>query len=134
LLEQLGCEIDRVEVPEEDPAEYPEIAAGVALRVACGRADRGILIGGTGMGMCIAANKVPGVRAAVCDDELMAEMSRRYLDANVICLSAHLVSEAMIARMIAIWIKTPFEGGRHARRLDKLSLLEQEPQPHACGT
>jgi ribose 5-phosphate isomerase B len=86
------------------------------------------------MGMCIAANKVPGVRAAVCDDELMAEMSRRYLDANVICLSAHLVSEAMIARMIAIWIKTSFEGGRHARRLDKLSLLEQETQPHACGT
>lgn len=130
LLQRLGFEIDQVEMSEGDPAEYPEVAGAAAGRVADGKAERGILIGGTGMGMCIAANKLPGVRAVVCDDELMAETSRRYLDANVLCLSAHLVGESMIARIVEVWLKTPFEGGRHARRIEKLSRLEQEAQSH----
>ena len=76
--------------------------------------------------MCIAANKVPGVRAAPCHDDITAEMSRRHNDANVLCLSADLLGERLIDRMIEIWLNTPFEGGRHARRVDKITELEHE--------
>jgi len=79
-------------------------------------ADRGVLICGTGIGMCITANKVPGVRAAPCHDAITAEMSRRHNDANVLCLSADLLGEDQIERLLGIWLNTEFEGGRHARR------------------
>ena len=87
--------------------------------------DRGILICGTGIGMCIAANKVPGVRAAPCHDSITAEMSRRHNDANILCLSADLLGEELIDRMIRIWLQTEFEGGRHARRVDKIANFEK---------
>jgi ribose 5-phosphate isomerase B len=76
--------------------------------------------------MCIAANKVPGVRAAPCHDDITAEMSRRHNDANVLCLSGDLLGERLIDRMIEIWLTTPFEGGRHARRVDKITQIERE--------
>jgi ribose 5-phosphate isomerase B len=86
--------------------------------------DRGILICGTGMGMCIVANKFPGVRAANCHDDLTAENSRLHNDANVLCLSADLLGERLVNRMIEIWLKTEFEGGRHAQRVQKISQFE----------
>jgi ribose 5-phosphate isomerase B len=109
-----------------DPIDYPDVAALVARGVSSGEYDRGVLICGTGIGMAIAANKFPGVRAAPCHDDITAEMSRRHNDLNVLCLSADLLGEKLITRMIEIWLVTPFEGGRHARRLEKIA--EQEKQ------
>lgn len=109
-----------------DSVDYPDIAAEVAHRVSSGEAERGILICGSGLGMSIAANKVKGIRAATCHDDLTAEMSRRHNDVNVLCLSADMLGERLIDRMVEIWLDTPFEGGRHARRVGKISELEQE--------
>src|SRR5919204_524844 len=87
---------------------------------------RGILIGGPGIGMCIAPNRGHGVGAAPCHDSITAEMSRRHNDANVLCLSADLLGEDLMGRMVRIWLETEFEGGRHARRVEKLTRYEQE--------
>jgi ribose 5-phosphate isomerase B len=108
--------------------DYPDVAAIVARHVHNGDVDRGILICGTGIGMCIAANKVPGVRAAPCHDDLSAEMSRRHNDLNVLCLSADMLGERLIDRMVEIWLRTEFEGGRHARRVEKIAALEAEEE------
>ena len=126
LLKQLGHEVLDVGTFSPDSVDYPDIAADVAHKVSRGEVERGILVCGTGLGMCIAANKVRGVRAAPCHDDLTAEMSRRHNDANVLCLSADLLGERLIDRMIEIWLTTPFEGGRHARRVDKIAELERE--------
>lgn len=107
-----------------DMVDYPDFAAKVAAAVSEGTVDRGILICGTGMGMCIVANKFPGVRAANCHDDLTAENSRLHNDANVLCLSADLLGERLVNRMIEIWLKTEFEGGRHAERVNKISQYE----------
>lgn len=106
--------------------DYPDVAAAVAEAVASGEADKGILICGTGIGMCVAANKIRGVRAAVCCNEVAAELSRRHNDANVLCLSGEFLGVAEIEALVRIWLTTPFDGGRHARRVDKISALEQE--------
>jgi ribose 5-phosphate isomerase B len=134
LVERLGHEVEDTGTFTCEAVDYPDIAAAVAGRVSRGEADRGILLCGTGLGMCIAANKFPGVRAAPCHDDLTAEMSRRHNDANVLCLSADLLGERLIDRMIELWLSTPFEGGRHARRVQKIVDLEQhidkdEPKP-----
>lgn len=126
LLNRLGHEVRDMGTFGEDPVDYPDVAAAVARLVSEGQVDRGILICGTGLGMCIAANKFPNVRAAPCHDDLTAEMSRRHNDLNVLCLSADMLGERLIDRMIEIWLNTPFEGGRHARRVEKIALLEQE--------
>ncbi len=91
-----------------------------------GAADRGILFCATGHGMCIVANKFCGVRAVPCHDDLTAEMSRRHNDANVLCLSADLLGERLVTRMVELWLTTEFEGGRHARRLEKIALFEAQ--------
>src|SRR5205814_7734277 len=101
-----------------------DFAFEVSRAVSEGRVQRGILICGTGIGMTIAANKVPGVRAAPCHDSITAEMSRRHNDANVLCLSADLLGEELIDRMVRIWLETEFEGGRHARRVEKIQKYE----------
>ncbi len=106
--------------------DYPDFAARVAQAVTNGEIDRGILICGTGMGMCIVANKFCGVRAVPCHDDLTAEMSRRHNDANVLCLSADLLGERLVSRMVEIWLTTDFEGGRHARRLEKIAMFESQ--------
>jgi ribose 5-phosphate isomerase B len=128
LLQGLGHDVTDVGTFSADSVDYPDIAADVAHKVSRGEAERGILVCGTGLGMCIAANKVQGVRAAPCHDDITAEMSRRHNDANVLCLSADLLGERLIDRMIEIWLTTPFEGGRHARRLDKIAELERETE------
>ena len=104
--------------------DYPDSALPGAESVACGDADFGIFLCGTGIGMSMSANKVAGVRAALCHDELTVELSRRHNDANVLCLPADLVGEALIRMMVDVWLQTPYEGGRHARRLKKISDYE----------
>lgn len=125
-IRRLGYEIDDMGAPTNGPVDYPDIAAVVAGKVSRGEADRGILIGGTGLGMCVAANKFPGVRAAPCHDELAAEMSRRHNDLNVLCLAAELLSASTAGRIVEVWLKTPFEGGRHGRRVKKIAALERD--------
>ncbi|MBX7165198.1 MAG: ribose 5-phosphate isomerase B [Pirellulales bacterium] len=111
-----------------ESVDYPDIAESVARKVASHEVDRGILICGSGLGMCIAANKVKGVRAAPCSDDLAAEMSRRHNDLNVLCLSADMLGEKLIDRIVEVWLATEFEGGRHARRIAKIDDLEKD-----CG-
>jgi ribose 5-phosphate isomerase B len=123
-LQQLGHEVLDAGAHSRDSVDYPDFAFEVARAVGEGRADRGVLVCGTGIGMCIAANKVKGVRAAPCHDSITAEMSRRHNDANVLCLSADLLGEELIERMLRIWLETPFESGRHARRVEKIQKFE----------
>jgi ribose 5-phosphate isomerase B len=124
LLQQLGHEVLDVGPQGRESVDYPDYAFQVAGAISEGRVERGILICGTGIGMCIAANKVHGVRAAPCHDSITAEMSRRHNDANVLCLSADLLSEELMERMVRIWLDTAFESGRHARRVDKIVRFE----------
>ena len=109
-----------------EAVDYPDYASKVARAVSRGDVQRGVLICGSGMGMCIVANKFPRVRAAPCHDDLTAEMSRRHNDLNVLCLSADMLGEKLIDRMVEIWLNTEFEGGRHARRIAKIAELEHE--------
>ena len=124
LLKQLNHEVIDVGTHSGESVDYPDIAAQVARTVSEKAVERGILICGTGLGMCIAANKFSGVRAATCHDDLTAEMSRRHNDVNVLCLSADMLGERLVNRMVEIWLQTPFEGGRHARRVEKIRQLE----------
>jgi ribose 5-phosphate isomerase B len=135
LLKRLTHEVEDFGAQSGDAVDYPDVAAEVASRVSAGQVDRGILICGTGLGMCIAANKFRGVRAATCHDDLTAEMSRRHNDVNVLCLSADMLGERLIDRMVEIWLTTEFEGGRHARRVQKITDLEATPRvepPPTC--
>lgn len=124
LLERLDQEVVDCGCHSDEAVDYPDIAADVARRVSDGRADRGILLCCTGVGMAIAANKLPGVRAATCHDEVTAEMSRRHNDLNVLCLSAEMIGPEVQDKLIRTWLETPFEGGRHARRVAKIAALE----------
>lgn len=127
VLTRMGYEVhDYGPEDAEESVDYPDFAAKVAGDVSKGIVDRGILICGTGIGMCITANKFPGVRAADCHDDLTAEMSRRHNNANVMCLSADLLSDTVVNRMVEIWAKTEFEGGRHARRVEKIQQIETD--------
>ncbi len=127
-LEKLGEEVVDVGSDGREPVDYPDIAAAVGWKVARGEVERGILVCGTGIGMTIAANKIPGVRAATCHDDVTADMSRRHNDLNVLCLSGDLIGEKLADRLVEIWLKTPFDGGRHARRNEKIAQLEKTPE------
>lgn len=124
LLQQLGAEVIDLGTDGDGEVDYPDVAERVARQVGSRQADRGILIGGTGLGMCIVANKIPGVRAAPCHDDVTAELSRRHNDLNVLCLSGDILGEKLADRLVEIWLKTPFDGGRHARRNRKIAALE----------
>ena len=126
LLRSQGHQVLDIGAEGAESVDYPDYAYEVAKRVGKGEMDRGLLICGTGTGMCIAANKVRGARAAPCHDSITAELSRRHNDSNILCLSADLLGEELIERMIRIWLETPFEGGRHARRVDKIMKYEAE--------
>ena len=125
VLKRLGQEVIDVGTNKTQDVDYPDIAAAVAGSVSKGEAERGILICGTGLGMCIVANKFPGVRAAPCHDELTAEVTRRHNDLNVLCLSGDILGEQHVDRLVEVWLKTEFEGGRHARRVAKIKSLER---------
>ncbi len=126
LLERLGHETSDEGASDSQAVDYPDIASAVGRKVSVGEADRGVLICGSGIGMAITANKFAGVRAATCHDGLTAEMSRRHNDVNILCLSADLLGEHLIDRMVEIWLNTDFEGGRHARRVGKIAEIERE--------
>jgi ribose 5-phosphate isomerase B len=126
LLERLGHQVVDMGPTSSESVDYPDYAIQVAKAVSEGSVDRGILVCGTSIGMCIVANKVRGVRAAPCHDSITAEMSRRHNDANVLCLSADLLGGELVDRMVKIWLETEFEGGRHARRVDKITRFEAE--------
>lgn len=105
--------------------DYPDVAVPVARAVAKGECEKGILVCGTGIGMCIAANKVTGVRAAVCSDGFSAKYTRLHNDANILCLGGRVVGPGLALALVDLFLQTEFEGGRHTARLDKIRELEQ---------
>ena len=104
----------------EEPVDYPDIAHQVADKIASGEVERAILICGTGIGMAIASGKTKSVRAATCTEPFSAEMSRRHNDANVLCLGGRIIGSAMAQKIVTTWLATPFEAGRHVRRVQKM--------------
>lgn len=128
LVDQ-GHEAEIVGGAGEGPRDYPEPAHAVGSRVAKGEGDLGVLICGTGIGMSIAANKVDGVRAAVVHDEITAQLARSHNNANVLCLSADLLGQRLIEKIIDAALATPFAGGRHARRVRKIEAIERGQDP-----
>ena len=125
-LADLGHEVDDHGTTSEEPVDYPPICAGVARAVVEGRADRGIVLGGSGQGEQISANKVKGARAALCNDLYTARLSREHNDANVLSLGGRIVAPGLADEIVKLWLTTDFEGGRHQRRLDQISELENE--------
>ena len=113
-----------VAVDSEGSVDYPDFADVVASEVANGRADRGILICGTGTGMCIVANKFPGIRAAVVYDEFSARMSRAHNDANILCMGSRMVNHKRAIDFLRLWLATEFEDGRHRARIQKITEIE----------
>src|SRR5688500_4068014 len=124
-LAALGHQVDDLGTHDTQPVDYPEICANVARAVVGHRADRGIVIGGSGQGEQIAANKVPGARAALCNDLYTARMSREHNDANVLALGGRIVGCGLADEIVALWLTTAFEGGRHKRRVEQISALEE---------
>lgn len=107
-----------------ESCDYPDFARAVGQQVASGAADRGILICGSGIGMCIAANKLPGIRAALCHEPLSAVLTRRDNDSNVLTMGGRIIGPLMAEQVAAAWLGEAFAGGRHARRVDKLMAFE----------
>jgi ribose 5-phosphate isomerase B len=125
-LSKLGHEVDDHGTHSEESVDYPPIMAGVGRAVAEGKADRGVVLGGSGQGEQIAANKVHGVRAALCNDLFTARLSREHNDANVLAIGARIVAPALADEILALWLETPFEGGRHESRLAQIAEIETE--------
>ena len=126
LLTAAGHRVSDLGCHSDEAVDYPDIASDVAAAVTGGEADRGILICGTGIGMSIAANKWPGIRAALCHDVFGVSRSRLHNDANVLCLGAEVEMESL-AQMLKAFVTTDFEGGRHQRRLDRIAASECPP-------
>lgn len=125
-LEEMGHEVDDQGTDSEESVDYPPICAGVGRTVVQGGADRGIVLGGTGQGEQISANKVRGVRAALCHDLFTARLSRQHNDANVLAMGARVVAPALADEIAELWLSTEFEGGRHAERLEQIAEIEAE--------
>lgn len=123
-LERLGHQVLDMGTHQAESCDYPDIAAAVAQQVRDAAAARGVLICGTGIGVSIAANKIHGIRAAVCHDVRSAELSRQHNNANVLCLPGDTLAEAGMRAIVAQWMSAEFEGGRHQRRIDKIAQLE----------
>lgn len=128
-LRRDGHEVELFVPPKGESCDYPEVAWRVSRRVVDGGAELGVLICGSGVGMCIAANKIKGIRAASVHDEITAEISRSHNDANVICVSADLLGRALVEKIVNLCIKTRFSGGRHTRRLRKILAIEAGDDP-----
>lgn len=120
-LEKLGLSVEDAGAYSEDSVDYPDVAHRVAERVEAGEFSRGILLCGTGIGMSMAANRHAGIRAALCHDLFATIMSRRHNDANILVLGGRVIGDVLALEMVDLWLETPFEGGRHQRRLDKLA-------------
>jgi ribose 5-phosphate isomerase B len=126
-LMDAGCQVLDFGTHGPDSVDYPDYALQVAEAVTVGKVERGVLVCGTGIGMTIAANKVPGIRAALCGDVFTARMSREHNDANVLALAGRLTGRETGLEILRAWLDTPFAGGRHARRLDKIGEMERVP-------
>lgn len=126
LLRTQGIEVTDFGCSGQESCDYPDSALPAARSVSQGQSDRGILCCGTGIGMSITANKVKGVRASLCHDELTAELARRHNDANILCIPSDLLGDDAIERVVEVWLQTPFDGGRHERRLCKISEFENQ--------
>ena len=124
LLAELGHEWVDFGCQTEEPVDYPDIARPLAEAVAAGEYERGILICGSGVGMSIAANKVKGVRAALCHDTFAGRLTRRHNDANVLCLGGWCIGRGVAEEIVRLFLSEDFEGGRHARRLEKIRAIE----------
>ena len=125
-LDEMGVQYEDVGTGSLDSVDYPDYAERVARRVTSGEADRGILVCGSGIGMEIAANKVPGVRAALAWNEETARLARRHNDANIVAVGARTTPQETIDRIIRAFLTTDFEGGRHKRRIEKIKKLEEQ--------
>lgn len=125
-LEEQGIEYKDFGTMSEVSVDYPDYALAVAQAVSSGDCDRGILVCGTGIGIGIAANKVPGIRAALCHDTFSAQASREHNDANILTLGERVIGSGLALDIVATWLKSEFTGGRHARRVDKITAIEQQ--------
>ncbi len=130
LLNEQGHEVIDMGTNSSKSCDYPDIAYPVAMAVTGGKVDRAILICGSGIGMTICANKVCGARAALCHDELTAQLSRRHNNANILCLASDVLGEELMRRIVSSWLTTEFDGGgRHERRVRKIGWIEQNKNP-----
>jgi len=130
-LQRLGHTVDDRGTHSNATTDYPPICADVARYVIDGRADRGIVIGGSGQGEQMAANKVPGVRAALCNDLYTARLSREHNDANVLAIGARIVASTLADEIVTLWLTTGFDGGRHQRRIDQIAEIERSERAGA---
>lgn len=129
IISQLGLTCVDLSTPSDQPVDYPDGAFIAARAIADNEADRAILVCGTGIGMCIAANKIKGIRAALCYDELAARLSRQHNDANVLCLSGDLLGSTMLRKIVETFLTTDFIEGRHLRRVRKIQAMEEGNDP-----
>lgn len=125
VFAELGLEVRDVGVHEAKPADYPDIAFAVAELVADGKATRGVIVDGAGIGSCMAANKVPGVRAALCYDKASARNSREHNNANVLTLGGRMITNTQAEDVLRTWLQTDFGAGRHAARVNKITEIEK---------
>lgn len=125
LLEEKGVDFEDFGTDSTDSVDYPDFASKVGQAVAEGDCDRGILICGTGIGMSMAANKIKGIRAALCHDVYSAKMTKRHNNANVLTMGARVIGVDLAKEIVAAWLGEEFDGGRHKRRIDKISRLEE---------
>jgi ribose 5-phosphate isomerase B len=129
IATELGHECIDVGTGDNNPVDYPDLAYLAGMAVSKKEADRAILTCATGIGMSMAANKVKGIKAALCHDELTAQISRDHNDANVLCLSADQVGVVLLRKMVDVWLRTEFRGGRHERRVRKIEAIEEGKDP-----
>jgi ribose 5-phosphate isomerase B len=129
IATELGHECIDFGTSDNNPVDYPDLAYLAAMAVSKKEADRAILACATGIGMSMAANKVKGIRAALCHDELSAQISRDHNNANVLCLSAEQVGVVLLRKMVEVWLNTDFSGGRHERRVRKIEAIEEGKDP-----
>jgi ribose 5-phosphate isomerase B len=122
-LASLNCTVKDCGTFSDQSVDYPDFAAQVARKIASGEYSRGILICGTGIGMSMAANRFPGVRAALCNDLFSAIMSRRHNNANILVMGGRVIGDELAKEIVRTWIETPFEGGRHQKRIDKIDCF-----------
>ena len=126
FLDKEGCTVADKGTSSEESADYPDFGALVARDVSQGLCNRGVLICSTGVGMSVVANKFPHVRAALCADSATAKQSREHIDANVLVLAGSRIDDETATLIVKTWLETPFEGGRHQRRLEKIAQIEEQ--------
>ena len=134
IIAELGHECIDFGTNDSNPVDYPDPAYSVAMAVSNKQADKAILVCATGIGMSITANKVNEIRAALCHDELSAQISRDHNDANVLCLSGDQVGEILLRKIVEVWLNTEFSGGRHERRVRKIKAIEEGKDPREVTT